>query len=251
MVGVAAGESKIQRKPFHWPLNRFSGEFCCSISCVFFIIGTLVSYDIHCCHMQPKVKILPCHPLPYCTKSGLGLCRRLNECVILSAILSAGNSGMYSSTRMLFDMAKEGVRQNGSQTGYSWRSHECLVCNHSRCGPLFPDHFYWRATGFNWLLNMSGMCGFIVWLGIAISHYRFRKGYTAQGYKIKDLAYRAKFFPFAPWFAFILCSIIILGQNYQAVLGGKIDWLGYFQPISAFHYSFIIWLAINGNIKPN
>jgi lysine-specific permease len=31
--------------------------------------------------------------------------------VILTAILSAGNSGMYSSTRMLFDMAKKVVRQ--------------------------------------------------------------------------------------------------------------------------------------------
>ncbi len=28
--------------------------------------------------------------------------------VILTAILSAGNSGMYSSTRMLFDMARKG-----------------------------------------------------------------------------------------------------------------------------------------------
>jgi lysine-specific permease len=35
--------------------------------------------------------------------------------VILTAILSAGNSGMYSSTRMLFDMAKEGRAPNGSQ----------------------------------------------------------------------------------------------------------------------------------------
>ncbi|PMC25907.1 amino acid permease, partial [Klebsiella aerogenes] len=26
-----------------------------------------------------------------------------------------------------------------------------------------------------WLLNTSGMTGFIAWLGIAISHYRFRR----------------------------------------------------------------------------
>ncbi|NUL20238.1 amino acid permease, partial [Agrobacterium tumefaciens] len=90
----------------------------------------------------------------------------------------------------------------------------------------FLTTFIGEKQVFNWLLNMSGMCGFIVWLGIAISHYRFRKGYIAQGYKLEDLAYRAKFFPFAPWFAFILCSVIILGQNYQAVLGGKIDWIG-------------------------
>ncbi len=90
---------------------------------------------------------------------------------------------------------------------------------------------------------MSGMCGFIVWLGIAISHYRFRKGYIAQGYKLEDLAYRAKFFPFAPWFAFILCSVIILGQNYQAVLGGKIDWMGLLSTYISLPLFLVIWLG--------
>lgn len=69
MVGVAAGESKkIQRKPFHWRLNRFSGVSCCSISCVFLSSAPWLAMIIHCYYMQPKVKILPCHPLPYCTK---------------------------------------------------------------------------------------------------------------------------------------------------------------------------------------
>ncbi len=51
------------------------------------------------------------------------------------------------------------------------------------------------------------------------------KAILAQGFKLEDSAYRAKFFPFAPWFAFILCAIVVLGQNYQAVLGGEIAWL--------------------------
>ena len=35
MVGVAAGESKDRRRRFRLQLNRFSGEFYYSISCVF------------------------------------------------------------------------------------------------------------------------------------------------------------------------------------------------------------------------
>ncbi|MGR5879012.1 hypothetical protein ACT7DO_04695 [Bacillus pacificus] len=38
-----------------------------------------------------------------------------------------------------------------------------------------------------WLLNASGMSGFIAWVGIAISHYRFRKAYIAQGKRFKRL----------------------------------------------------------------
>ncbi len=107
----------------------------------------------------------------------------------------------------------------------------------------FLTTFVGEQEVFNWLLNMSGMCGFIVWLGIAISHYRFRKGYIAQGYKLEDLAYRAKFFPFAPWFAFILCSIIILGQNYEAVTGGKIDWIGLLSTYISIPLFLVIWFG--------
>ena len=68
------------------------------------------------------------------------------------------------------------------------------------------------------------MTGFIAWLGIAISHYRFRRGYVMQGHDINDLPYRSGFFPLGPIFAFILCLIITLGQNYEAFLADTIDW---------------------------
>lgn len=70
------------------------------------------------------------------------------------------------------------------------------------------------------------MCGFITWLGIAISHYRFRRAYVAQGRDLSELPYRARWFPFGPIFAFVLCIIVILGQNYQAFTGDQIDWSG-------------------------
>ena len=70
------------------------------------------------------------------------------------------------------------------------------------------------------------MSGFIAWLGIAISHYRFRKAYIAQGRDIKDLPYVAPLYPFGPLFAFTVCMIVVIGQNYAAFMGGTIDWYG-------------------------
>lgn len=77
-----------------------------------------------------------------------------------------------------------------------------------------------------WLLNLSGMCGFIAWLGIAVSHYRFRKACEVQGFDTARLPYRAAAFPFGPVFAFVLCMVITLGQNYSAFLEDSIDWAG-------------------------
>src|SRR5690606_7360256 len=67
------------------------------------------------------------------------------------------------------------------------------------------------------------------------------KGYIAQGYKLDELAYRAKFFPFAPWFAFTLCAIVVLGQNYQAVLEG--EWLAVLSTYIGILLFLVIWLG--------
>ncbi len=71
-----------------------------------------------------------------------------------------------------------------------------------------------RSRSYIWLLNLSGMCGFIAWLGIAVSHYRFRRACVVQGFDAThQLPYRAAAFPVGPIFAFVLCLVITLGQN--------------------------------------
>lgn len=84
------------------------------------------------------------------------------------------------------------------------------------------------------------MTGFIAWLGIAISHYRFRKGWMRRGLDLSRLPYRSPFFPYGPIFAFVLCLVIALGQNYQAFLSGNIDWWS----VAATYIGIPIFLAI-------
>ncbi len=91
-------------------------------------------------------------------------------------------------------------------------------------GLCFLTSMFGNQTVYLWLLNTSGMTGFIAWLGIAISHYRFRRGFVKQGHDVNSLPYRSGFFPLGPIFAFILCLIITLGQNYEAFLADTIDW---------------------------
>jgi lysine-specific permease len=83
----------------------------------------------------------------------------------------------------------------------------------------FLTTFIGDGAAYVWLVSTSGLAGFIVWMGIAWSHYRFRKAYTAQGHDLADLPYRARFFPLGPMIALVLCAVVILGQNYQAFAG--------------------------------
>jgi lysine-specific permease len=96
---------------------------------------------------------------------------------------------------------------------------------------------------YTWLVNASGLAGFIAWWGIAISHYRFRKAYVAQGRDINKLVYKAKWYPFGPIFAFILCTIVILGQDYSAFTSGSIDWNGILVSYIGLPLFLILWLG--------
>lgn len=94
--------------------------------------------------------------------------------VIPTAVLSAGNSGMYASTRMLYTLTVEGKApkifarlSQGSVPLYA------LAMTTLVAALCFLSSLYSNQQVYLWLLNTSGMIGFIAWLCIAVSHYRF------------------------------------------------------------------------------
>jgi lysine-specific permease len=142
--------------------------------------------------------------------------------VILTAILSAGNSGLYASTRMLYAMAHDGKAPKiFRRTNARGVPIPALLATAAVGLFGFLSAIVGQGAAYSWLLNMSGLCGFIVWAGIAISHYRFRRGFLAQGNKVSDLPYKASLFPVGPLLAFAMLVLVIAGQNYEAVLAGR------------------------------
>ncbi len=158
---------------------------------------------------------------------GIAFAASLMNAVILTAMLSAGNSGLYASSRMLYQMAVDGIAPKlFSKVNKRGIPVYALLATMAVGSLAFLSSFFGDGVVYVWLLNASGLSGFIAWLGIAISHYRFRRAYVAQGYDLNDLPYRSKFFPFGPLFAFVVCLFVVLGQNYSAFIGGTIDWYG-------------------------
>ena len=56
----------------------------------------------------------------------------------------------------------------------------------------------YKRQAYTWIVNISGLCGFIAWVGIAVSHYRFRRAFIAQGRDLSELPYKAWLFPVGP-----------------------------------------------------
>ena len=170
--------------------------------------------------------------------------------VILTSVLSAGNSGMYASTRMLWVLAMEGKAPKFLKKLSAKGVPVPALLLTAAFGLLaFLASFFGEGQVYIWLLNASGMAGFIAWLGIAISHYRFRKAYIAQGKSLADLPYRAKWFPFGPLFALILCAIVIIGQGYYAIGEDGIDWMTLTASYIGIPLFLLFWLSYKWKYK--
>lgn len=177
-------------------------------------------------------------------KAGLLSAAAIMNSVILIAILSAGNSGMYASTRMLYTLALDGKAPKiFSRLSKNGVPHNALYMTTIVAGLCFISSLSNNQQVYLWLLHASGITGFIAWLGIAVSHYRFRRGFEKQGRSLSELPYRARFFPLGPVFAFIFCLVITLGQNYQAFIEEPINWNNVIATYVGIPIFILIWLG--------
>lgn len=147
--------------------------------------------------------------------------------VVLTTVLSAGNSGLYAATRMLYVLATEGKAPRFfARLSASGVPRRALIAVTAIAALCFLTSIYGKDTVYLWLINTSGMGGFLCWLGIAVCHWRFRRGLACHGFDTSILPYRAKFFPLGTALAFAICLTVTLGQNYEAFLKDPVDWRG-------------------------
>jgi lysine-specific permease len=241
LIGVAAGESEDPRRIIPIAIRQVFWRILMFYILSIFVIGMLIPYTDPSLLRTGSESISTSPFTLLFQRAGLAGAAGVMNAVILSAILSAGNSGMYASTRMLYTMALQNkapkLFSHLSRSGVPRYALYATTLIGALC---FLTSFVGDKVMYVWLLNTSGMCGFIAWLGIAISHYRFRKGFVAQGGNLEALPYRATLFPFGPVFAFVLCLVITLGQNYQAFIGERIDWAG----LAATYISLPLFLMV-------
>ncbi len=244
LIGITAGESKDPVKNIPRAVRKIFWRILLFYVFAIFIISLIIPYtDPNL--LRNDVKDISVSPFTLVFENaGLLSAAAIMNAVILTAVLSAGNSGMYASTRMLFTLAKEGKAPKiFSYLSKGGVPRNALYATTVVAGLCFLSSMFGNQTVYLWLLNTSGMTGFIAWLGIAVSHYRFRKGYVAQGLDMNALPYRSGFFPVGPIFAFVLCLIITLGQNYQALLQDRIDWYGVTATYIGIPLFLLIWFG--------
>ncbi|ERK13880.1 MAG: S-methylmethionine permease [Pantoea sp.] len=208
LIGIAAGETEQPQKALPLAIRTTVARLIVFFIGTVLVLAALIPMDQAGIVKSPFVLVFE--------KIGIPWAADIFNFVILTAILSAANSGLYASGRMLWSLANENTLPR-CFARVNRRGIPVLAITISMIGGLLalfssviaPD------TVFVALSAISGFAVVAVWLSICASHFMFRRHHVQQGGSLKDLVYRAPLYPLTPILGFLLCLLACVGLAFD------------------------------------
>lgn len=212
LVGVAAGETKDPGRNIPRALRstvlRLLVLFVCSIT----VIAALLPYEKAGLSSSPFVDVFEYVGVPYAAD--------IMNFVVITALLSVGNSGLYSCARMLFSLAEEGYAPR-SFTRLTRRGIPLVALIVSLGIGLVSliSSVIAAETVYLVLVSIAGFAAVAVWMSIVAAQFFHRRAFLRAGGDLSSLAYRTPLYPLVPILAFVLltASIVAIAFDPQQV----------------------------------
>lgn len=208
LIGITAGESENPEKDIPRSVRNVIWRTVFFFIGAIFVLSGLISWKEAGVIESPFVMVFDNIGIPYAAD--------IMNFVILTALLSVANSGLYASTRMLWSLSNEKTISPllGKLTSKGVPLNALIVSMAVACLSLFssvvaPDTVYLV------LVAISGFAVVIVWMGIVLSQYMFRKHFIKEGGNISHLKFRTPLYPFVPITAFVLCFASCVGLAFD------------------------------------
>jgi len=203
IMGVAAGETEHPEKSIPRAVRNVVFRVLIFYVLAIAVLSAIVPFEQAGLMESPFVQVFDMVGIPFAAD--------VMNFVILTAILSVGNSGLYASTRILWAMSKSGMAPK-SLAPLSKRGVPLRALSITLCFALVSlmTSFIAADTLFMVLMAVSGMSGTVTWIVIALAQYRFRKAYLREGGQLQDLKYKAPLYPLVPLLCITLCSSLFV-----------------------------------------
>ncbi|AVK62303.1 amino acid permease [Lactobacillus sp. CBA3605] len=215
LIGITAGEAKDPAHTIPIAIRTTLWRLIIFFVGSMFVMAALIPYQKAGVTQSPFVLVFKEIGIPYAAD--------LMNFVVLTAIMSAANSGLYASTRMLWSLANEGtIPKIFKRT--TRRDVPLIALITSMLGGILAllSSVYAAGSVYLVLVSISGLAVVIVWMAIALSEINFRKAYVKSGKNLADLTYKTPGYPVVPWLAFILsglsCILIWFDPNQRIAL---------------------------------
>ncbi|HJX80055.1 amino acid permease [Glutamicibacter sp.] len=210
LIGVAAGEAKDPQHNIPRAIRTAVVRLAVFFIGAIVVIAAIIPFAEAGTDESPFVTVLDAAGLP----AGADIM----NFVIITALLSAGNSGLYSCARMLHSMGASGQAPKLLSTT-NRRGVPMLALSLSMLGGLASLLSSVIAPGslFLALVSISGFAVVAVWIVICASHLSFRRHYVQVHGSTASLPYRAPLFPVLPIIALLLLAASLIGVGFDPV----------------------------------
>lgn len=212
LIGVAAGETKDPAQNVPKAINAAIWRLLIFFVGTIIVISALLPFQLaglggDNVSNSPFVTVFNYIGIPYADD--------IIRFVIITALLSAANSGLYAASRMMvFIRAKllPGVFATLSKSG---TPIVALVVTMFGAIPGLLSEQFAPETIFKNLLGVAAFTMVIVWMSICLSQFNFRRQWYRSGHTVSDLKYAAPLFPIVPilGFSFLLYYMFKYGSR--------------------------------------
>lgn len=204
LIGIAAGEAVDPKRTV--PLAIRTTIF----RLVLFFVGTIIVLAILLPNDSKGVLESPF--VAVFERIGLPFAADIVNFVILTAILSAANSGLYAASRMLWSLSDQRmITPFFSKLNTSGVPTRAVFF--SMLGGLLAlfSSVYAPGSVYIALVSISGLAVVVVWMSISASQFMFRRRYLQEGNDLSDLVYRTPWYPLVPIVSFLMCLASLIG----------------------------------------
>lgn len=217
IMGVAAGETEEPEKNIPKAIRNIVIRILLFYVLAMFVLSALVPWQDAGVLESPFVTVFDMVGIPYAAD--------IMNFVILTAILSVGNTGLFACTRILFSLSESGMAPKllAKLNKRGVPSNALLVTLGFALLSLLTSIIA-ADTLFVVLLAISGIGGTLTWMAIAYSQMRFRKQYVNEGGKIEELKFRVRLYPFAPILCIIMCCSIFVFTAFDPTQRTSLYW---------------------------
>ncbi|MCE4043722.1 amino acid permease [Lysinibacillus fusiformis] len=229
LVGIAAGETENPEKNIPRAIRTILFRII-----VFYIASIIVLSAIF---PSSELGLMESPFVTLMNLAGVPYAAGIMNFVILTAILSVGNSCLYASTRLLFSMSHEGMAPKlfGRLTKNKVPLNALIFTMVFSLLSLLTSVMEADAV-FVLLMSIAGISVTISWMGICASQLMFRYRYIKSGGNLADLKFKTPLFPLIPIFCIFFCLVILIFLAFDPTQRiGLLYGIGFFMACMIFY----------------
>ena len=216
LVGITAGESANPRKTVPSAIRKTFWSICLLFLFTVFFIGIVVPYDNE--DLTLGNTNAGSSPLVIAAnQAGVAVLPHIINAVLLTVVLSAASSNVYSGSRILVGLSEEhcapAFLARTTNRGVPYFAVSVTAAFGLLAYMNLSDD---GGKVFNWFLSIVGVAGFIAWACICICHLRFMDALKAQNISRDNLPFKSWGGRWLAYYGLTFCVIITITQGFTA-----------------------------------